>query len=242
MEKLIYALWRPPERPREAFNGELLGAAADRIGRHVQGLRINVQDATVAGGNSPRLTATEPQMEAMVQLWVANAGPGRREPIESELQAVAAAVEGWLVCEATVLANETCPPGQPTDGFSQIALLQKPPTLDHETWRSNWQNLHTQVAIETQRTFEYVQNLVVRPVTKGAGPYVAIVEECFPSEALTDVAVYFDGVGDADALAANMQRMMESCALFMEMEGCDCIPTRQYQFKSPFGQNLGRNR
>ncbi len=54
-------------------------------------------------------------------------------------------VQGWLLCEATEIANETCPPRQPKDGVSQIAFLRRPPALDHETWRSNWQSLHTSV-------------------------------------------------------------------------------------------------
>ena len=235
MEKLIYALWRKPGQPREAFNAALLGEVADRVGPLVRGLRINVQDATVAEGTSPRLAATDPQMDAFAQLWLDCASPDGRAPVETALASAASRVEGWLVCEATVIANETCPPGNPTEGFSQIAVLQKPSGLDRETWRDNWQNGHSQIAIDTQRTFEYVQNLVVRPVTETAGPYAAIVEECFPMDALTDVAVYFDGVGDADALAANVQRMMESCAEFMEMSGCDCVPMRQYECKSLLG-------
>lgn len=231
VEKLIYALWRRESQTREAFNAQLLEDWPDRVSPLAQGLRINLQDSSVAGGSSPRLVATDPQMEAVVQLWVDQASRSRCAAIESALSAVALKAEGWLVCEATPIANETCPPGTPTAGFSQIAFLQRPATLDHESWRDNWQNGHTEVAIRTQSTFEYVQNLVVRPVSEAAGPYAAIVEECFPTEAFTDVSVYFDAVGDQDALANHSQQMMESCARFMSMDGCDCIPTRQYEIK-----------
>ena len=230
MEKLIYALWRKESQPREAFNAQLL-EDCNQLCAIARGVRINLQDSSVAGGTAPRLVATEPQMEAIVQLWVDAASQARCTSIESALAPVGSKTEGWLVCEATPMVNESCGAGTPTDGFSQIALLQKPATLDHETWRSHWQNLHTQVAVETQSTFEYVQNLIVRPVSDVAGPYVAIVEECFPSAALTDASVYFNAVGNPHALAAHTQQMMESCGHFMDMSGCDCIPTRQYEIK-----------
>ena len=41
-------------------------------------------------------------------------------------------------------------------------FIEKPDHLDHETWRRNWQDGHTETAIVTQSNFEYVQNLVVR--------------------------------------------------------------------------------
>lgn len=235
MEKLIYALWREESQMREAFNAALLEEVSDHLISLARGVRINVQDRSVAGGTTPRLVATEPQMEAIVQLWVDSASRQRCADIESALASVASKNEGWLVCEATPMPNETCAAGTPTQGFSQIAILKKPSTLDQETWQSNWQNLHTEVAIKTQSTFEYVQNLVVRPVSEVAGPYAAIVEECFPSAALTDASVYFNAVGDQQVLAAHTQQMMESCGRFMDMGGCDCIATRQYEVKPLFG-------
>lgn len=231
MEKLIYALWRTQSDSREDFNARLIEDLPERIDPLARGLRINLQDGSVADGTSPRLIATEPQMEAVVQLWVDTASQARCADIESALASVASRAEGWLVCESTPLVNDTYAPGTPTHGFSQLAFLQKPSALDHETWRSNWQNLHTGVAIKTQSTFEYVQNLVVRPVSEVAGPYAAIVEECFPMEALADAGVYFNAAENQEALVAHTEQMMESCARFMDMSGCDCIPTRQYEIK-----------
>lgn len=225
----MYALWRAESDSRESFNAQILEDLPGSIGALSRRLRINLQDKTVGEGTSPRLIATEPQMEAVIQFWVDSASQSNCAQIESALASVAVRVEGWLVCESTPMVNETYAPGMPTEGFSQLAFLQKPSTLDHETWRSNWQNLHTEVAIKTQSTFEYVQNLVVRPVSEGAGRYAAIVEECFPMEALFDPMVYFNAVQDPAALAAHTQEMMESCARFMDMSGCDCIPTRQYE-------------
>ena len=231
MEKLIYALWRAESESPDDFNARILQDVPSRLDALARGLRINIQDNSVAEGTSPRLIATDPQMETVVQLWVHSASQATCEAVESAFAPYVSRSEGWLVCESTPKANETYAPGTPTEGFSQLAFLQRPSTLDHETWRSNWQDLHTEVAIKTQSTFEYVQNLVVRPVTRAAGPYAAIVEECFPIEALTDASVYFNAADNQAALVLHTQQMMESCARFMDMSGCDCIPTRQYEIK-----------
>jgi hypothetical protein len=230
MEKLIYALWRDAAEPRDAYNARLLGPVADMIRPHVRALRINVQDDSVVGGTNPRFVVTDPQMEAVVQIWVDTAYPPARAPIEAALAQIAARVEGWLVSESVPLPNRAHPPrpGAPTDGFSQVVFFERPDTLDFETWRRNWQDDHTAVATDTQSNFEYVQNLVVRPLTAGAGGYAAIVEECFPTAAIADRAFYYDSVGDPAKLEANYARMMASCGRFMGPAGGDCIPMRQY--------------
>ncbi len=231
MEKLIYALWRDEREPREAFNARLLGPVADAIRPHARGLRANVQDETVAGGVNPRFVVTQPQMEAVVQIWVDTAYPPARAPIEALLASAAAWIEGWLVCESVPLPNHAHPPrpGEPTDGFSQIVFFERPVTLDAETWRQRWQDDHTAVATATQSNFEYVQNLVVRPVTEGAAGYAAIVEECFPAAAIEDRALYYDAVGNPVKLEANYATMMASCGRFLGPAGADCIPMRQYE-------------
>lgn len=232
MEKIIYAVWRDARQPRAEFNATLLGTIADAILPHVRALRINIQDESVATGTNPRFLVTDPQMEAVVQVWVDTAYPPARAPIEAALARVATRIEGWLVAESVPLPNRLHQPGMPTEGFSQMVFIEPPETLDFETWRSNWQDGHTGVAVETQSTFEYVQNLVVRAVTDGAAPFAAIVEECFPLGAMADKGLFYDAVGDPERMAANEARMMASCATFLGDKGCDCIPTRQYELKS----------
>lgn len=232
MEKLIYALWRAEGQTRDAFNAALLGAVADALAPHVRALRINARDDTLPTGSNPVFVVTQPQMEAAVQIWVDTAYPPARAPIEAALATVASRIEGWLVAESTPLPNSEHPPGQPTEGFSQVVFIEKPDTLDHETWRRNWQDRHTDVAIVTQNNFEYVQNLVVRPVTDGAAPYAAIIEECFPIAAIQDKELYYAASGDPAKLIENEKTMLDSCANFIGAKGCDCIPMRQYEMKT----------
>lgn len=236
MEKLIYALWRDPDEGRASFNANLMQVASSRLRSLVRGLRVNLQDETVAAGTSPRFVVTRPQMEAVVQVWLDTAYAPVRAPVEAALAEVAARVEGWLVAESAPLPNSAHPsqPGQRTAGFSQIVFLSKPQGMDFDTWRSHWQHDHTRVAVETQSSFEYVQNLVVRPLTKDAMPFVAMIEESFPLDALTDEHVFWDSAGNAKVLEAHRQREMDSCARFIGPEGCDVIPTSQFDVKSAF--------
>jgi hypothetical protein len=232
MEKVVYALWRDPGEPRERFNARVLDVAP-RMAEACAALRLNLQDDAVAASRSPRLASTSPQMEAVVQAWVEAARDEVRKPLESLLATASARFAGWLACESTPLANTRHPPapGRRTEGFSQIAFLGRPPRLTWEAWREIWQSSHTAVAIETQSTFEYVQNLIVRPLTYAAPSYAAIVEECFPPAAMTEESVYFDALEAPERLRAHQARMAESCASFIDFDRIDCIPTSQFEIK-----------
>lgn len=230
MEKLVYALWRDPAEARDSFNARLLGPVADALKPHVRALRINVQDDSVSTGTSPRFLVTDPQMEAVVQMWVDSSWSERLAPVEAVLRSASSAVEGWLVSESAILRNAEFPPtpGERTVGFSQMVFLTLPEGVDPAEWRRAWQEGHTRCAVVTQSNFEYIQNLVVRPLTDGAHAYVGVVEECFPIGALADKAVYYDAEGDPARMQANEDAMMESCSHFIGRSGCDCIPTSQY--------------
>jgi hypothetical protein len=102
--------------------------------------------------------------------------------------------------------------------------------MTHEAAIAHWHSHHTRVAIETQANFEYVQNLIVRPLTADAPAYDAYVEECFPAEALTRPEVFFDAVGDSAKFDANLAAMMDSCHGFLDFSRVDIIPTSQFDF------------
>ena len=89
-------------------------------------------------------------------------------------------------------------PGERTPGLANVALLRRPGDLDEATWRQRWHIDHTPVAIETQSTFGYTQNAVVRPLTAGAPVIDAIVEELFPLEATSDLHAFFGAADDDD--------------------------------------------
>lgn len=233
MEKIVYALWVRPDGTRAALNAALRAAMPGIAAMPgVRSVRLNLQDAAVAAAEHHRQRTAAPQMDAVVQVWL-DAGHGRRrEAVDAALAVEGARVTGWLVTESTIIPNVLHPPaaGARCEGWAQVCFLFRPERLDHPTWREVWQGGHTAVGVETQSNFEYVQNMVVRRVV-GEGPdYAAMVEECFPAEAMTDPAVFFDAVGDAERLQRHIARMMESCARFIDPGGVEVLPTSQYTF------------
>lgn len=233
MEKIIYALWRDNAQDSGAFNRQLLGDVAKALEPHVLSLRINIVDDAVIGGNVPRIANIHPQMDAVIQIWVHCSHDPFRAPIDQIVAGASARHAAWLVCESAPLPNTEYPPvpGQRTEGFSQLAFIGQPPKLTHDQFTYNWRTVQTSIAVETQDTFEYRQNLVVRPLTYAAPPFVAIVEECFPMAAFNDEAVYYDAVDDPAREDENKRRMFEACAQFMDFSRIDVIQTSQFEVR-----------
>lgn len=88
--------------------------------------------------------------------------------------------------------------------------------------------LYTPIAIETQSTFSYTQNILNAVVQRGEWPLMdAMVEESFPLEAMTNREVFFDSAGNEEQMNSRQQTMINSCLRFIDFENFDCIPTQQ---------------
>jgi hypothetical protein len=124
--------------------------------------------------------------------------------------------------------------GSRTSGLANVALLRRPDHLDHDNWLARWQLDHTAVAIETQATFGYTQNVVWKPLTPDAPAIDGIVEELFPMEAITDLRAFFGAADDAD-LQDRMARMVKSTRAFGASDNIDTVPTSRYVLRVPFG-------
>lgn len=233
MEKVIYALWKDQDVSVDEFNTQLLEHTGPALLETAHAVRLNLKDGHVAKGTSPRAVATDPQMDAIVQVWMDTANDAFRAPHDVIISQACSRFEAWLVSESTPLPNTLYPSktGTRTEGFSQMVFLQKPENQAWEEWRDIWHNSHTRVAIDTQSNFEYQQNLVTRRLTESSGHYHGIVEECFPEAALTDPLTYFDAPGDEVKMHANLQLMMDSVARFIDHSRMDCMPTSQYDIK-----------
>lgn len=235
MEKVIYLIWRKPEVEPDTFEGRLritLAHALQEAG--VRALQVNVADAAVAPAVGLRQSFLKPPPEAVVQVWVDSAIRRFRAPVDEAIAAQASRSAAYLVTESQPIRNRKHPPraGERTEGFAQIALLRRPPKLSYDTWLDIWHNSHTPVAIETQSTFEYIQNVVVRVLTPDAPPLDALVEECFPAGAMTDPKLFFGAPDDEDNFKRNLARMMESVHRFIDLSTIDVIPTSQYRVLS----------
>lgn len=226
MEKIFCILWGvEPEQLLANAAKKLADAGASNI-------RFNVQDEAVSAGAGLIQSRGEPLPSATLQFWLPSANAIFRGIFDTIIKQYCDHFHSWLVAESQIIPNENHPPvaGQRTEGFAQLAFLTLPPDMDWQAWRMVWRDGHTQIAIDTQSNFEYVQNLVVEPLTEGAPPYIAIVEECFPIAALTDPLVFFDAVGDQEKFDRNLAVMMESCGRFIAPGSIDVFPSSQYDF------------
>lgn len=181
-------------------------------------VQVNVLDDSLGHPFGVEPPAGSEQILAAVFAWVDSAEGSTLTSTLPNPGTVAARWHGWLVCEAEPLAGRHRPPDPDgrLPGFAQLVALTKPDHLGWGEWRRIWQGQHTPVAIHTQSSFRYVQNVVFRALTVGAPSYAAIVEECFPVEAASDLHVFFDAVGDDARLARHMAAMSESCDRFMD--------------------------
>jgi hypothetical protein len=236
MEKVIYALWRDSDTGQQTFFDQLLTECRQALAAApgVRGIRVNLPDREVERAASLRMAATRPQMDAVVQLWLDVSHGEFRAPVDAVLARCAPRMAAWLVTESEVIRNQLHPPreGARTEGWSQFCFLQRSSRLTHAQWLSVWQGLHTRVAIDTQSNFEYIQNPVVRQLLGEPMPYVSMVEECFPTDAMDHTELFFDAVGDEAKFKRNTAAMAESCARFIDFDGIDVIPTSQYVIRS----------
>jgi EthD domain len=225
MEKITVALWKPSPTLFATLPAALAKLGATRI-------RINVPDEAVATGAALIQRWQDPQQDAVVQFWLSSANPIFTGPAFEVVAAHCARFAAWLVAESTVIPNTAHPPApeKRSWGWSQASFISFRSDLAKEDAIAIWHDHHTKVAIETQSNFEYVQNLIVMPLTEDAPDYDAFVEECFPLAALTDPFEFFDAVGDQEKFDRNLGAMMESCNRFIEFGRIDIMPTSQYDF------------
>ena len=219
MEKLAYLLLGPAGAVEadvaDALRNRTVTAMKTLGARQVQ---VNVTDPALGHPFGVEPTPDSVQILAAVFVWVDAAEGSKVASALPDATESGAKWHGWLVSEAEPIRNQAHPPGPDgrVSGFAQIVALIRPEHLAWGEWRRIWQGGHTSVAINTQSTFRYVQNVVFRALTAGAPPYAAVVEECFPAEATTDLHVFFDAVGDDARLARHMAAMSESCDRFMD--------------------------
>jgi hypothetical protein len=208
--------------------------AADLLDIGLPGLAINVRDAEVRE-SLMTLTTMDPPVVAVISAWTQQSYGAQVQAAAALLQRECDDVAAYLVTESVPVVPPLTVPGQRTPGLANVALLRRPADLDESTWLSRWHIDHTPVAIDTQSTFGYIQNAVVRALTPDAPVVSAIVEELFPIEATSDLHAFF-GAADDDDLRNRMQRMIASTSAFGANDNVDTVPTSRFVYRSPFGE------
>ncbi len=233
MEKILYPVWKNETESTSDFNRKLLGEVSDELIKlGVRELRINVIDEAVAPAEPLRIIASKPPIDGLISMWVDTAI--KRQPLEEVIEKAVARMVGYLVTESVPMVDRITAvnDGERVPGMNSVVFLTKPSRLSYEDWLTIWHGSHTQIAIDTQWTFGYKQNVIVRPLTYAAPPYDAIIEENFPDEAMTDPQAFYDAVGDEEKRQKHEQEMIESCMRFIDFDKLDRILMSEYVIKA----------
>ena len=234
----MYALWCP-DNDDHAFAQRLIsevGPALSTAGAH--GVRLNVTDVDVAPGAAEapaglRRSTMDPPIAAVASVWLDSAVNHFRRAVDQVFIDRCIRFAGYLVTESAPLPDAGSQLGR-THGFTQVAFLRRPARLDRRAWLERWHDHHTDVAIKTQSTFAYRQNLVVDALHDNAPPVDAIVEESFPIAALTDWFAFYDAVGDEARFRTNVEAMLASTETFIDYEiDLDVLVTSEYVLTRP---------
>jgi hypothetical protein len=232
VEKLVYALWAP-DADTEAFGQRLRYELAPRLlAAGARYLSLAVVDAAVASGSGLRIGSMDLPKDAVVGFWLPVSHD--RVGCEEAMADVADRIAGYLVSESRPLVTPAANlggPGERTAGFHLVTCLGKRDDLDHTEFVHRWHGAFSEVAIGLQSTWDYVRNEIIRPLTEGAPPWDAIVEEAFPIEALDDPSAFFDVGEDEVELASRQQAMFEAVQQFLDLSTVESHPMSQYVYE-----------
>lgn len=231
MEKILSLLWRPEGQPKQAFADVLLRRAAPRLQElGARKLKVCVEDDQV-DGDKLRMNPIGPPKAAMISWWMECAQD--RGPLEQVLGEASAALASYLIVESQPIVNtrHVAKPGQRTPGMAQITCVAPKHGLPYDEFIRIWHEEQRPCAIETQSTFQYVRNEIVRRLSGQAPPWAAVVEEGFPIEAMRNPHVFYDAVGNEEKFRANLKRMMDTVQKFLAMDRTDVTIMSEYVFE-----------
>ena len=197
---------------------EALSAAGARA------LAVNLDDAEVAP--ALRFGPAEP-ITALVSVWLASSDPTAVDAVVTAVGRTAGEPElyAYRVTEKVRLEPHPVADGTRLDALAQVALLRRPESMSRAEYLEYWQVHHSPIAIRTQNTSGYIQNIVEEALTPTSPDIAAIVEEHFPMAALSDPHAFYGSNGDDAELDRRVSELMASVARFGADQGLDLVPT-----------------
>ena len=198
------------------------GLHADLGQAGAQRFQLNVDDDEVAA--AMRIPHFPQPVRAVVSTWGADAG------VVAAALAATGTVHGYAVEERRRLDPPESWDGSRADALANVAILRRPAELVREEWLRRWMVEHTPIAIRTQATFGYVQNVVTGPVTADAPAIDALVEELFPSAGVADMHAFYGSGGDEAELQRRLGELMASVARIGADRDLDLVPTSRYLY------------
>ena len=233
MEKICYLVWKPEGVDDPDFRDQLTGETAKQIlaaGAHK--LSVICQDETTEALAKASITQEDRPYCGMVSAWVDLADD--RAPIEAAIDRVTEKMAGYLVVESVPTPNTTftAPVGERTPGTTLLTCITPRSGMSYDDFLDHWFVVQRRVATETQCTYLYIRNVIVRALTPNAPAYAGIVEEGFPTEAVTDPMLWYKAEGSKEKLDENFGKMMESVQAFLELSKMESRPTSEKIIKA----------
>ena len=231
MYKIMICLNKPENKAQAEFAKEI-DRALRQFGHEFIAIRYALVDEEVLAAKPLEIINTSHPKDTVLSVWRKNS-----EGLESFfelIKSISPVYQTYAVMEVQPLSC-TQMVGR-VEGMCQLAFLQKPSRLERHEWLDIWLKSHTQIAIDTQSTFSYRQNIIVtREENNKESPswplFDAIVEESFPQAAMTDRSVFFNSASDEKRYKENERLMVESCMRFIDFDQFDCIPMSEYIIK-----------
>ena len=241
MEKLMYLVWLEPDRTRDEVAELLLGTGAQRAagarahgpehgrvgpGERHPGARAHPRGRDAAARARLGLARCRRRTAALTRRCWAGWPPGwPGTRWSSRSTATTAATSGR--------AARTWPDGERSPGVLTVALIQQHPDLTYEEWITRWHTRISPITEQIQPRCRYVRNAVFRPLTEGAPPVAAIVEEAWPSlEHVTDPMLFYCADGDAETMNAHVTQMIEEINAFTDLSTLRSVTMSEWILKS----------
>jgi len=217
--KLMYAAWGD-DLPRRLRDQRLHTRLEDA---GVRRLQLNLDDEDVAP--AMRIATGADHIRAIVSVW-----SDSDHEVTRALSSATDRLAGWEVDERLAIPPPETPHGVRMDALANVAVLTRPDDLARDEWLHRWLVDHTPIAMATQATFGYSQNVVTRALTDAPRQVDALVEELFPSAGMVDMHAFYGSGGDDQELHDRLTKLMGSVSRIGFDHDIDLVPGSRYVF------------
>ena len=227
MEKLIYLLGQPESQAVDALDHALrVETVVSLQGTGASHIRACIRDYHVQPAAKRCQGELPGEVWCYLSLWVASRT--HHQVLRDILLPLASFLYAYTVAESEQLSHEYAIDGSRVEGMNHVVCFRKPTEQGRSEWLDTWLNSHSQIAIDTQSTFGYIQHIVGDTLEPGSPQFDAFVEENFPAAAMASDEVFYDATGDE--LQRRTEGMINSELRFIDMESLQVMPMSEYNF------------
>ena len=131
-------------------------------------------------------------------------------------------------CKGTTPLTPPLNSGETFSGTIQLCCFERREGLSNAALEQIWFTEHVQVAIDTQNTLGYRQNLVLRSSHERLD---GIVEEHFPIEAANSLTAFFADGDDEVKMMSNIHVLTESSERVLDLERSSVIHMTEHRLR-----------